>query len=458
MKKMDNLKNIDPSKTKIDKRLIIGLLVVVALAVGVWLGMTLRVENTLKLFPAEKTTVKEKEVGYGWSVKDNASDAVKEAVAMMKDKLGGADPDYVLTWYTIGYDPSVVGSTLRSLLNTPTQIQGNSSAVAVMTPDGYHLGKVGSIAVLGVSSAKVHIGVGSADLDKLTPREAGKQAIQAAMSNAHQTVKPQMVYIMTVPGKEEETLKGIEDIIGREVPIIGGSSGDETLSGKWSQIGNDEVLKNGVILSAVYTDLKIGKEYEFGYERSLNHGIATKAEGRTLYEIDGKPAAEVYNDWTDEQFSEELKKGGSILAKATFYPLAKLVKGEEVSYLCVSHPGIINLPEKSITMFANIDKGDEVVLLHGNWEWLVNRAQSTARKAMLSENIAPGEGLFAFYTFCAGTLLAIPESERPKIPVLLKEELGDIPFVSGFTLGEQTFMPGVGNQHTNLVNSIAIIK
>lgn len=455
---MDNLKNINPSKVNIDKRLVIGLLVVIALAVGIWLGMALRTQQTLNLLPAEETEVKGKEVGYGWSVNDDTAEAVREAVAMMKNKLDGADPDYVLTWYTIGYDPSVIENTLRSLLNAPIQIQGNSSAVAVMTPDGYHLGKVGSIAILGVASAKVHIGVGTADLDKLSSREAGKQAIQAAMSNARQTTKPQLVYITTVPGKEEETLLGIEDVIGTEVPIIGGSSGDETLSGKWSQIGNDVVFKNGVVLGAVYTDLKIGREYEFGYERSLNQGIATKAEGRTLYEIDNKPAAEVYNTWTGGQFAEELKKGGTILAKATFYPLAKLVKGEEVSYLCVSHPGIINLPEKSITMFANIDKGDEVVLLHGNWEWLVNRAQSTARKAMLSENIVPGKGLFAFYTFCAGTLLAIPESERPKIPVLLKGELGDIPFVAGFTLGEQAFMPGVGNRHTNLVNSIAIIK
>ena len=214
-----------------------------------------------------------------------------------------------------------------------------------------------------------------------------------------------------------------------------------------------------MVLGAVYTDLKIGQAHEFGYMKTVKQGIVTRAEGRTLYEIDERPAAEVYNEWAGNHFAKELAEGGMILAEATFYPIAKIVKGEkEQTYLCVSHPGIINLPEKSITMFTDIETGDEIMLLHGNWEWLVNRAQSTARLAMRSENISSGEGLFAFYTFCAGTLLAIPEGERAKVPSLLRDEIGDIPFVGGFTLGEQIFMTGVGNRHANLVNSLAIFK
>jgi len=296
-------------------------------------------------------------------------------------------------------------------------------------------------------------------LDEMTPREAGRKAIQEAMANSGKEGNPRFIYITATPGQEEGILLGIEDIIGTDIPIIGGSAGDETLQGKWSNIANDNVSVNGVVLGAVYTDLKIGQAHEFGYMKTVKQGIVTRAEGRTLYEIDERPAAEVYNEWAGNHFAKELAEGGMILAEATFYPIAKIVKGEkEQTYLCVSHPGIINLPEKSITMFTDIETGDEIMLLHGNWEWLVNRAQSTARLAMRSENISSGEGLFAFYTFCAGTLLAIPEGERAKVPSLLRDEIGDIPFVGGFTLGEQIFMPGVGNRHANLVNSLAIFK
>ncbi len=438
---------------------LIVMVVMVVIVVGIFTVLSLRKEKPFEALPPGEKLEKAENVGYGWSVKDTSREAVGEAVSMMKEKLEGKNPNYVLLWYTIAYDPSEIQDTLRELLGPDVQIQGNSSAVAVMSPDGYHLGEVGSLAILGIASDKVDIGVGGANLDELAPREAGRKAIQEAISNSRKEGSPRFVYITATPGKEEGILLGIEDIIGTDVPIIGGSAGDETLTGKWSNIANDQTYTNSVVLGAVYTDLKIGQAHEFGYMKSVEQGIATRAEGRTLYEIDNRPAAEVYNEWTGDHFTKELKEGGMILTEATFYPLAKIVHGEkEQTHLCVSHPGAINLPEKSITMFTDIETGDEIMLLHGNWEWLVNRAQSTARLAMRSENIASGEGLFAFYTFCAGTLLAIPEAERPKVPHLLRGEIGDVPFVGGFTLGEQVFLPGVGNRHTNLVNSLGIFK
>jgi len=441
-----------------NKKILIGLIVVIVVVVGL-IVLLPKEKKPLEVLPPVEKPVKTEDVGYGWSVKDTAREATEEAVAMMKEKLEEKNPNYVLLWYTIAYNPTEIKDILRELLGPNVQIQGNSSAVAVMSPDGYHLGPVGSLAIMGIASDKVTIGVGGASLDEMTPREAGRKAIQEAMANSGKEGNPRFIYITATPGQEEGILLGIEDIIGTDIPIIGGSAGDETLQGKWSNIANDNVSVNGVVLGAVYTDLKIGQAHEFGYMKTVKQGIVTRAEGRTLYEIDERPAAEVYNEWTGNHFAKELAEGGMILAEATFYPIAKIVKGEkEQTYLCVSHPGIINLPEKSITMFTDIETGDEIMLLHGNWEWLVNRAQSTARLAMRSENISSGEGLFAFYTFCAGTLLAIPEGERAKVPSLLRDEIGDIPFVGGFTLGEQIFMPGVGNRHANLVNSLAIFK
>ena len=441
-----------------NKKILIGLIVVIVVVVGL-IVLLPKEKKPLEVLPPVEKPVKTEDVGYGWSVKDTAREATEEAVAMMKEKLEEKNPNYVLLWYTIAYNPTEIKDILRELLGPNVQIQGNSSAVAVMSPDGYHLGPVGSLAIMGIASDKVTIGVGGASLDEMTPREAGRKAIQEAMANSGKEGNPRFIYITATPGQEEGILLGIEDIIGTDIPIIGGSAGDETLQGKWSNIANDNVSVNGVVLGAVYTDLKIGQAHEFGYMKTVKQGIVTRAEGRTLYEIDERPAAEVYNEWAGNHFAKELAEGGMILAEATFYPIAKIVKGEkEQTYLCVSHPGIINLPEKSITMFTDIETGDEIMLLHGNWEWLVNRAQSTARLAMRSENISSGEGLFAFYTFCAGTLLAIPEGERAKVPSLLRGEIGDIPFVGGFTLGEQIFMPGVGNRHANLVNSLAIFK
>ncbi len=403
---------------------------------------------------------KSKEVGYGWSVKDTAEEAADESIAMIKKTLQGKIPHYVLFYYTVGYSPDVIKDKIKSEFGDDTEIQGMSSLIGVMSKNGYHVGKVGSMSMLGIAVPDIKMSVAGVDLDKFSPREAGKKVIMDAMQKAGETEKPAFIYLTIAPGKEEEVLLGIEDVVTDKVPIVGGSSGDNDLSGKWSQVANDNVYKNGVVLTAIYTKLKIGTSHEFGYLTTEHRGIATKAEGRKLYEIDNRPAAEVYNEWTGGAFEKELKEGGVIIHPATFYPLAKVLKSKDtqVSQLDVFHPGYIILPEKSLTGFANIQQGDEIVLLHGSWEWLVNRAQTTAQKAMSSENIGKGEALFSYYTFCAGTLLAIPEEERSRVPLLLSDELGDVPFVGGFTLGEQVHIPGIGNRHANLVNSIAIFS
>jgi hypothetical protein len=105
-----------------------------------------------------------------------------------------------------------------------------------------------------------------------------------------------------------------------------------------------------------------------------------------------------------------------------------------------------------------MNAGDVFVLLEGNWEILLNRFRTTPSKAMEKFNIKKGEGYFAIYTYCAGTMLAIPEKERPKIPSLVKETIGEIPFIGTFTFGEQGFVEGIGNHHGNLVNSIVIFS
>jgi hypothetical protein len=53
-------------------------------------------------------------------------------------------------------------------------------------------------------------------------------------------------------------------------------------------------------------------------------------------------------------------------------------------------------------------------------------------------------------------MLAIPEEERSKIPVLVKTAIGDAPFIGTFTFGEQGHIRGVGNLHGNLVNSMIV--
>ncbi|MGB2728201.1 MAG: FIST N-terminal domain-containing protein [Halobacteriota archaeon] len=398
-------------------------------------------------------------VGSGWSVKSNERAAVEEALSSARAQLKGKSPEFVILFSTVGYDSDKVLGEVRSLLGD-VQVYGGTSCLSVQNNDGLHVGERGSLALLAVSSENITFGVGGVSIgDYSSARDAGKAAILTAIDAAEKVEgeTPKIVLMTAAPGEEEEVLAGIEEVIGNDVPVFGGSSGDNDITGKWKQFANDRVYSNGISLTAIYTDLKVGWALEAGYERSEYRGTITRAEGRTIYEIDNQPAAEVYNTWTGGSVvAEELETGGSVLSKATFYPLAKVLKNGGEEYTISIHPLSINATDHSLEVFANVDKGDEVMLMHGDWELLLNRALSTPTKALESESLSEVDISFAIYDFCAGTMLAIPEDERPKMFALVKTAIGDAPFIGTFTFGEQGHIRGAGNYHNNLVNWMVV--
>ena len=443
-----------------NKRIVIGLIIVILVGIGVWIAITPVEKRPIIVGPPEVPEVRVEIAAYGWSVNEDETLAVKEAILMMEEKLEKS-PDFAFLFSSVGYDEEKLLQEIRSLL-PGTKIYGGTSCLGPMTNDGFHVGEKASVAIMGISSEKIVWGVGGANLDELSPREVGKTAVLTAIESAgkEKTEKPNMVFTTAAPGMEERILEGIIEIVGKDVPIFGGSSGDNTIIGEWKQYANDKVYQNGLALAVMYTDFKISFTYEAGYPVTEEAGTVTKAEGRVIFEIDGRPAAEVYNEWTGGVFDKQLKEPGKIwgiLAESTYYPIAKILRapGREPFYLAV-HPLDIR-PDHSLGVFADMKVGDEIVLLHGEWDILLNRSQTTPSKALEEFKIKKGEAFFALYTYCAGNMLAIPEEERPKMPLLVKGTIGDIPFIGTFTFGEQGLVPGIGNHHGNLVNSIILV-
>lgn len=399
-------------------------------------------------------------VGCGWSANNDEGKAVEEAVSSVKRQLGGKSPDFAVLFSTASYDSDKVLCDVRRLLPN-VQIYGGTSCLAVQSKDGFHAGEKGSLALLAVATENISFGVGGVSIDDFTSaREAGKAAIQAAIDATGKKGTPKLVLITSSVGREEELLAGIEDVIGKDVPVLGGSAGDNTITGEWKQFANENVYSNGISLTAIYTNLKIGWAHEAGYiRRSENRGTITRADGRIIYEIDNLPAAEVYNDWTGSTVvAEELETGGPILSATSYYPLAKIIKNEGKEYTLSILPLSINATDHSLVVFANIEEGDKVMLMHGDWELLLNRALTTPTKALESENLSKEDVAFGIYTHCAGSMLAIPEDERPKMPVLVKTAIGDAPFIGTFTFGQQGHIQGVGNIHGNLAHSMIVFS
>jgi hypothetical protein len=193
-------------------------------------------------------------------------------------------------------------------------------------------------------------------------------------------------------------------------------------------------------------------------------GVATKVEGQTILEIDGKPALDVYDRWLDGEVTklheagrpfEDLK---GLLTLHSLYRKRKAPDG--TTYNIFSHPWPADekLIGRGINTSTKIAVGERLFLSFGNWETLLNRVGTLPRVARQSVGLnEQAQVAFGIGTICAGVVSVIPDEAWPMLPVLINQSNTDAPVIAAFTWGEQGHLPGVGNRHTNVTTSFLVV-
>jgi hypothetical protein len=193
-----------------------------------------------------------------------------------------------------------------------------------------------------------------------------------------------------------------------------------------------------------------------GEEEYILKGIATKVKGRILYEIDGRPAADVYNSWMKNGLGEYIKSGESILAATSLTPLAVTRQGDAgITSFITIHPERVILPEKALNLFAEVRENETVYMVSTFKSLVVERGGRTAFITRLSLKAEKKDIEAALMIFCAGSMLTI----RDDIDIMmkgLKENLDGVPHMVGFTFGEQGTIFRGKFEHGNLMNSVLL--
>ncbi|WP_437281238.1 FIST C-terminal domain-containing protein [Sorangium sp. So ce375] len=210
--------------------------------------------------------------------------------------------------------------------------------------------------------------------------------------------------------------------------------------------------EGAVLLSALYPSREISYAFSSGYAPTEHRCRVARADGRRLPEIDGLPAAEVYNRWTGGLISAQLG-GGTILEHTALHPLGRPSGWiGKVPQFVLIHPDTVQ-KDNSMTLGANINEGDELVLMQGSRESVIGRVRSVVDAAL---GAAPpsfrAQG--ALVIFCAGCMLAVRD-ELDRVVEGVTASLGATPFLGRFTFGEQGCFTRGKNQHANL--SIGVI-
>jgi len=329
-------------------------------------------------------------------------------------------------------------------------LHGGSSCLGVMTEKGVFNEDGAALGAFAIWDPNGSYGSAMVAADN-DPWRAGAEAVRRALEQADRAGEsPDLVWLTATPGHEEAILEGIKDVIGRSALIVGGSAADNAVAGDWSVFSSEGMAGAAVVVSVLFPSTPFGCEFESGYAHTATRGIVTSVEGRRLLGIDGRPAAEVYAEWTGWRISASTMGARSILSEATLSPIGRRradIAGIPIHLL--AHPAVIHA-DGGIDLFANLDVGEEICLMQGAETSLIQRAGRIASNSREQLGGAPAAG--ALMVYCGGCMLAIRERMN-EVADSVAEHLQGAPFLGVFSFGEQGEMLDGDSAHGNLMIS-----
>ena len=340
-----------------------------------------------------------------------------------------------------------------------------------LVPDTVALhGATSCLGVMGKEGPKVENGIGAfaiwdEDGDYGTalleiegdPRQTAEQAVIEALAAANRPGEaPDLIWLSASPGCEEQILGGIESVVGENVPILGGSAADNSVSGEWRVFDRDREFGNGVMVTVLFPSKPISFAYHNGYAPTEHVGVVTKAKGRLLQEIDGEPAARVYRDWIgSDAIPASVEKTTAILSESTLTPLGRYLDSVgNVPYYLLAHPAGLT-PSDELELFADIEVGDRITLMNGSIGQLTQRAGKVASLAVQSGNMQSSSIAGALMIYCGGCMLAV-QDHLTDVTDGINRALPDVPYLGIFTFGEQGVVLDGRNRHGNLMISAVV--
>jgi hypothetical protein len=375
-------------------------------------------------------------VGLGYSTLPEPLAAASQLVDQAKRGLEGK-PTLAILISTVDYNlDSLVGVVQECIGDTP--LWGGTSSSGVFTSQGWITGAKGAAALLLL--AGLPAGVGGA-LVGSDPLAAAKVAVSQALHQAGGSAAAFLT--LPVMGQEDQLLEAIHQL-APNTPVVGGSSSEHGPSGSMRQFANGKVLQGGYSVAAI-GGKKAGYAFMNGYKPTGKKAVITAATGRRLVTLDGRPALEVYQEWSG--LPKDQITGGNILIASTRRPLVLLLKGQEIA----CHP-VSGNEDGSIDTAVTQPVGATIEFRENSTDGMIADA-ATAVSAAAGQVSEPSTVILSH---CGGRALALGDRIGEIVPQINKV-VGQVPWIGFLAFGEQGSVLLDQPMHANLSLSALVL-
>jgi hypothetical protein len=380
--------------------------------------------------------------GVGMSYHHNPNVAGREAAEQALQKAGISKPDLVFVFGSIGYDQ-------HSLVQAVREATGGAPLTgcsAEGTIDGDDADESNfSVVVTAISSEDLRWHNGLAIGLEADPRAVGKRVAKDLMPHLSAEtiglfVFPDGLKDFVVPTQNlvDNFFAGLEGNLPSErfLPMWGG--GANANFNNWApptyQYCDDEVIIDGVSYALLSGKAQAGWAISHACIPIGGERIVTRSKGNIIYEIDGKPAMEVFEEYIPAgTLTHDRDWFRYVISLSLCFRAPSYMKDEE--YVVRGMPSV-SMADGSITVQTEVEEGTSVWLSSRDKEKVSNGFDRMA--AQIKDQLGGEKPKVVFQFECAtrGKLM-FRDQEKLELQKRFRQSLDpEAPWVGFYTVGE----------------------
>jgi hypothetical protein len=222
-----------------------------------------------------------------------------------------------------------------------------------------------------------------------------------------------------------ELVRGIYSILDKDIVVTGGLAGDGADFGD-TYVGINQVPHTGCVAAIGFynKNLKIGYGSVGGWNSFGPERVITKSKDNILYELDGKPALDLYKEYLGE---EAHKLPGSAL----LFPLNIKPNSTSKNELIRTIVGV-DEENKSMIFAGDVPEGYIAQLMHSDFASLSEGAAKAAEISFANND----NGGLAILVSCIGRKLLMGQNISDETEAVADIFENNIPMIGFYSYGE----------------------
>lgn len=257
----------------------------------------------------------------------------------------------------------------------------------------------------------------SSDLESTLARVNGAQDSYAAGRQLAETLTRDDLRAILVLSdglnvNGSELVRGVNAVVPGSVVVSGGLAGDGSQFKRTWVLGENGPASGLVSAVGLYGDhLRLGHGSKGGWDLFGPARRITRSQGNVLYELDGRPALQLYKQYLGE-------RAAGLPATALLFPLAVRADVGDDKVLVRTVLGVDEAAQ-SLTFAGDMPTGHLAQLMRANFERLIDGASIAATHTLAENGAASASDVLAIAISCVGRRLVLGERTEEEIEAAL---------------------------------------